>query len=179
MSEGSSGPEDLGPRQVALMVAALVIGASLMAASLVYADMRQDEYEERMRPYDAAVDLVEQVNGNEYLRGVDRNGTEYDYVVLSKWSLEWYAAHPGRFEENITSDLHYRITIDDLDIPDGMNNPTLNLSSYYVFGERPPKGAEVVLITVQYTIHLEMTRYPMVFWEPFRHTCEMTVEVWE
>jgi len=179
MSEGSAGPEDLGPGQVALMVATSIVGMMMIAASFVYADMRQDAHEEEMLPYDAAIDLVEQVNNNVYLRGVGFDGKEYDYVVLSKGSLEWYADHPGNFEENITSGFHYRITIDDLDIPDDKSYPPLNLSSYYVFGERPPKEAQVVRITVQYTIHLEMTRYPLMFREAFRHAAEMTVEVWE
>lgn len=161
------------------MVAILVIGTMSITASLLYGDARRDAYEEEMRPYDAAIDLVEQVNDNGYLRGVDWNGTEYDYVVLSKGSLEWYADHPGRFEENITSDFHYRITIDDLDIPDEKHYPTLNLSSYYEFGEDPSKSAGIVRITVQYTIHLEMTRYPLLFREAFRHSGQMTVEVWE
>ncbi len=179
MTEGSSGPGYLGPRQVALMVATLIIGTSLIAASLVYTDIRQDEYEERMRPYDAAVDLVEQVNANMYLRGIDSDGQEYDYVVLSKGSLEWFAAHPGTFEENITSDLHYRITIDDLDIPDEKSYPPLNLSSSYVFGERPPRDARTTRLTVQYAIHLRTGNLPRVIIEPYRHACEMTVEVWE
>lgn len=179
MSEGSSGPEDLSPRQVALMVATLIVGTMIIAASLVYTDMQRDAYEDMMRPYDAAVDLVEQVNGNEYLRGIDQDGSEYDYVVLSKGSLEWFAAHPGRFEENITSEFHYRITIDDLDIPDERSYPPLNLSSFYVFGERPPRDVMVTKLTVQYAIHLRTGNLPRVIVEPYRHACEMTVEVWE
>ncbi len=179
MSEGSSGPEDLSPRQVALMVATLIVGTILIAASIVYADMRRDTYEEEMRPYDAAVDLVEQVNNNEYLRGVGPDGNEYDYVILSKGSLEWFAAYPGAFEGNITSDFHYRITIDDLDIPDDKHQPSLNLSSYYVFGERPPKDADIIRITVQYALHLHTKRYPLMFHETFRHAGQMSVEVWE
>jgi hypothetical protein len=179
MSEGSSGPEDLSSRQVALMVATLIVGTMLIAASLFYTDMHQDAYEEEMRPYDAAVDLVEQVNGNEYLRGIDKDGKEYDYVVLSKGSLEWFSAHPGRFEENITSEFHYRIRIDDLDISDDKHYPSLNLSSYYVFGERPPKDADVVRITVQYTLNLHTERYFLLFRETYRHAGKMMVEVWE
>ena len=179
MSEGGAGSDDLGPGQVAFMLATLVVGALLIAASFVVADMRQDAYEEDMGPYDAAVDLVEQVNGNGYLRGVDPEGNDYDYVILSKSALEWFSAHPGHFEENITSDHHYRITIDDLDIPDDVHNPVLNLSSHYVFGERPPRDANVVRITVQYTLHLRTDRYPSVYWHDFRHAGQMTVEVWE
>ena len=161
------------------MVATFIVGTVLIAASFVYADMRMDAYEEEMRPYDAAVDLVEQVNGNTYLRGVDPDGQEYDYVILSKASLEWFADHPGNFEENITSDFHYRMTIDDLDIADDKHYPALNLSSYYVFGEVPPKDADIVRLTVQYALHMETDRYPFMFWEEFRHLGEMTVEVWE
>jgi hypothetical protein len=179
MSEGSSRSDDMGPRQVAVMMATLVIGTMMMAASLVYADMRQDAYREEMRPYDAAVGLVEQVNGNVYLRGVDHNGEEYVYVVLNKGSLEWFAAHPGTFEENITSSFHYRITIDDLDIPDDRHYPSLNLSSYYVFGERPPRDVDTVRITVQYALHLYTDRYPLIYRETYRHAGQMTVEVWE
>ncbi len=161
------------------MVATLVIGTMSITASLLYADARRNAYEDKMRPYDAAIDLVEQVNENTYLRGVDRDGKEYDYVILSKGSLEWFAAHPGRLEENITSEFHYRITIDDMDIPDERSFPSLNLSSYYVFGERPPRDAEVVRITVQYTINLHTERYALLFMETYRHAGQMTVEVWE
>ncbi len=179
MSEGNPYPVDLGPRRVALMVSTLIIGTMMITTSFLYADARRDAYEEEMRPYDAAVDLVEQVNGNEYLRGVDPDGKEYDYIVLSKGSLEWFAAHPGFFEENITSGFRYRIRIDDLDIPDDKHYPALNLSSYYVFGERPPRDAAVTRLTVHYAIHLGTDRLPRVIVEPYRHTCEMTVEVWE
>ena len=161
------------------MVATFIVGTMLIAASFLYADMRRDAYEEKMRPYDAAVDLVEQVNGNTYLRGVGIDDMEYDYVVLSKGALEWFADHPGNFEENITSDYHYRITIDDLDIPDDKHYPSLNLSSFYVFGERRPRGTGTVDLTVQYTLHLRTEMLPLLLFEQFRHTCQMTVEVWE
>jgi len=179
MSEGSNGSDELSPRQVAIRVATFIVGAILLAASIVYADIRQDAYEEKMRPYDAAVDLVEQVNGNMYLRAVDIDGQEYDYIVLSKVSLEWYAAHPGTFEGNITSDHHYRITIDDLNISDTKHNPSLNMSSYYLFGETPPRGTDTVTLTVQYTLHLHISWRVIMFFEDFRHVCQMTVEVWE
>lgn len=178
MSEGNTGSDELSPRQVAIRVATFIVGTILIAASFVYADIRQDEYEEKMLPYDAAIDLVEQVNGNMYLRAVGIDGKEYEYVVLSKISLEWYTAHPGTFEENITSDHHYRINIDDLNISDTKHNPSRNLSSSYVFGETPPRGTDTVTLTVQYTLHLRTLQRPLIFFEDFRHTGQMTVEVW-
>lgn len=160
------------------MVVAFIVGTTLIVASFVYTDHRQDVYEDEMRPYDAAIYLVEQVNHNGYLRGVGVDGKEYGYVVLSKMSLEWYADHPGRFEENITSEFHYRITFDDLNISDEDHNPVIDLSSFYIFGETPPRGADVVKVEVHYAIHLRTLAVPHVFYEDVRHVCLMTVEVW-
>jgi len=179
MSEGSSGPADLSRKQVATIIVAFVVGTTLIVASFVYADHRQDVYEEEMGRFDAAADLVEQVNGNMYLRAVDINDQEYDYVILSKISLEWYADHPGRFEENITSDFHYRMTFDDLNISDAEHYPSLNLSSDYVFGEVPPRGTDTVTLTVHYALHMRASWFVTMFFEDFRHVCQMTVEVWD
>lgn len=179
MSEGRNGSGDLDTRQVALIVATFIVGTALITGSFVYTDHRRDVYEKDMQPYDAAVDLVVQVNENEFLRAVDFDGRDYDYVVLSKLALEWYADHPGLFEENITSTLHYRITIDDLDIPDEMHHPSMNHSSYYVFGETPPRGAGTVVLTVQYALHLRTRTTPTIYIGDFRHVGQMMVEVWE
>ena len=48
MSKGSTGSDELSPRQVAIRVATFIVGTILIAASIVYADIRQDAYEEKM-----------------------------------------------------------------------------------------------------------------------------------
>ena len=179
MSEGNSGSEELSSRQVATMMATIMVGIFVIATSIGYAGYRQDSYKEKMQPYDAAVDLVEQVNENEYLRGVDYRGDDYEYIVLSKAALEWYVDHRGKFEGNITSEYNYRITFDDLNISDDLHYPLQNLSSYYVFGKVPSKGASTVLLTVHYTLDIRPVQGPGFIAEESRHVCTMKVEVWE
>jgi hypothetical protein len=161
------------------MIATVMVGIFVIATSLMYAGYRQDSYEEKMQPYDAAMDLVEQVNENEYLRGVDFQGDDYEYIVLSKDALEWYVDHRGKFEGNITSEYNYRITFDDLNISDDMHYPTLNLSSYYVFGSVPSRGTSTVSLTVHYALDLLKLQVPGHIAEESRHICTMKVEVWE
>ena len=179
MDEGSSGYAKPRSSRMAIVLGTFILSICLIAGSFAYTDVRRDSYDESMGPYDAAVDLVEQVNDNRYLRAVGVDGKEYGYVILSKASLEWYSVNPGAFAENITSRYHYRMTFDDVDIPDSMHYPALNLSSYYVFGETPPDGRDTVRLTVQYTLHLFTPQPPVRWADEFRHVCHMTVEVWE
>ena len=162
-----------------MMMATIMVGIFVIATSIGYAGYRQDSYKEKMQPYDAVVDLVEQVNENEYLRGVDYQGDDYGYIVLSKAALEWYFDHDGKFEGNITSGYNYRITFDDLNISDDMHNPMMNLSSSYVFGKVPSRGTNPVSLTVHYALDLRPVQIPGFMAEASRHICTMKVEVWE
>ncbi len=162
-----------------MMIAAIMLGIFVITTSIAYAGFRQDSYAEKMQPYDAAMDLVEQVNENGYLRGVDYRGDDYEYIVLSKAALEWYVDHDGKFEGNITSGYNYRITFDDLNISDDLHNPMLNLSSSYVFGKVPPRGVSTVSLTVHYTLDLRPVQVPGFMAEESRHICTMKVEVWD
>jgi hypothetical protein len=160
------------------LVLVVCIAVLMILGSIQHANSRWSDYQEGMEPYDATLDLVEQVDGNQYLRGVDANGTEYDYVVLSKVSLEWYAAHTGRLEENLTSSFHYRLTFDDVDVSDTYHNPGQMWSSHYTFGEDPPSGAETVRIDVPYALHLHTSGADPGIPSKLRHLCILTVEVW-
>lgn len=178
MGKGNGSSKDSNRRRALQVMATFSMSLLMITGSLLYASSRQDAYREVMEPFDAAVDLVEQVNDMYALRGADYYGRRSDCLVLSKQSLEWYAKHPSYLEGRFTSPYHYRITFDDLDVDDAAHDPVAGMSSSYTFGEVPPRGADIVSVSVHYALHIFSTPTPHIQDDFPRHVCLMTVEVW-
>ena len=156
----------------------LGVGLLVLLSALTYSVAMRTEYREEHAIYDAAEEIVREVNTWDHLRATNLTGEDYDYVVLDKRALEWFAEHPDEFLDHFDVGFHFRIIFDDLNVSEEESDPSRNLSSSYRFGARPTSSVEVVALEVHYILDMHITHlgeyYPLV-----RNVCIMRVEVWD
>ena len=162
--------EDLQTLIVVVVGIAILLGATLYNWA-AYGEMERDQ-----ELFDEATHIIRQVESIEWLRAINSYGSPYTDFMISQEYLA--GLDTGKFQGDVTSDLHYNVTFDDLVVPDNQHDPVNGNHSYYAFGDPVPEGKETVVATVQYSL---------VFIERIdgsdhdvseRHACLMTVVVW-
>ena len=153
------------------------VGLLVLLSALTYSAVKWGEYREEHAIYDAAEEIVREVNTWSHLRATNLTEKNLGYVVLDKRALEEFAEHPDEFLDHFDVGYHFRIFFDDLNVSDEESDPARKMSSSYRFGARPTSSAEVVALEVHYMLDMHITHlgeyYPLV-----RHVCLMRVEVW-
>jgi type II secretory pathway pseudopilin PulG len=163
--------EDLQTLLVVVVSIAILLGSTLYNWSALSSTEQDQDL------YDEAEHIVKQVESWDRLQAINSYGSPYPDFMLRQPELVTLLGN-DQFEEEIRSDLHYRVTFDDTAVPHGQHDPGAGLYSTYVFGKEPPAKGDVVALQVRYALVMEVHLGPQEYDVSERHPCLMTVEVW-
>jgi len=155
----------------------VVVAISILLVSTLYNWSAVSSTEEDQDLYDEAEHIVRQIEAWDRLQAINSYGSPYQDFMIRQPDLETLMTNEA-FEEHVRSDLHYRVTFDDLAVPDGQHDPENGTHSTYVFGKEPPAMGDVVTLRVQYALVFEVDMGNQDFDVRERHPCLVIVEVW-
>ncbi|UCC92539.1 MAG: hypothetical protein JSW25_07695 [Thermoplasmata archaeon] len=155
----------------------VVVGIGILLGSTLYNWEAISTTEADQDLYDEAEHIVKQIESWERLQAINSYGSRYTDFLLRQPELATLTSG-NQFEDHIRSDMNYRVTFDDLVVPDGAHDPDANVFSFYQFGDEPPKEADSVVLQVQYALVMEVNLGPQDYDVSERHACLVTVEVW-
>ena len=155
----------------------VVVGIAILLGSTLYNWSAVSSTEQDQDLYDEAEHIVKQVESWDRLQAINSYGSPYSEFMLRQPELATLLG-TGQFDDRIGSDLEYRVTFDDLAVPDDQDDPGSGVHSRYVFGDEPPPTKDVVSLQVQYALVMEVYQGPQDYDVSQRHPCLVTVEVW-
>jgi hypothetical protein len=164
----------------------VVVGIGILLTSTLYNWGAISATEEDQDLYDEAEHLVKQIEANEQLWSINSYGDRYNDLYLRQTELH-QLMDETKAKRAFRSDHNFQIVFDDLDqdedrsfvgsYPPG-NATGYNWTDRYVVGGPVPDGKDTAVLTVQYTMvmDVQLARYE---WDvSVRHACLVTVEVW-
>lgn len=155
----------------------VVVAIAILLTSTLYNWSALSASEQDQELYDETEHIVKQIESWDRLQAINSYGSQYPGFMLRQPELVTLLGS-DQFEDEIRSDLGYRVTFDDLAVPDAEHDPGNGVYSSYVFGGEPPVKGDVVAIQVQYALVMEVHLGPQDYDVSERHPCLVTVEVW-
>lgn len=159
----------------------VVVAVAVLLGSIMYNWSALSSSEGDQDLYDEAEHIVKQIEADDHLRAINNYGSQYTEPLLRQPELVRMVEDQD-FDEIAKSDLHYRVTFDDLSIGPGEEviNESASLFWYdaYSFGEPVPEGKDTAVLVVQYALVMEILIDDQDFDVSERHPCQVTVVVW-
>ncbi|MCK5252337.1 MAG: hypothetical protein KAQ96_05280 [Thermoplasmata archaeon] len=159
----------------------VVVGVGILLGSTLYNWSAISSTEEDQDLYDEAEHIVKQIESYQHLRAHNNYGTTYTDFMLKQSELTrlW---RDKDFDDVVRSDLRFNISFDDMVI--GPDNEVIDNESkiwkydHYTFGDTIPKDKETTVLTLQYTLVMDIKLGDQKYDVSQRHPCLVTVVVW-